>query len=93
MSVTVGTDEADKRSQLYQANRFLRRRLGVGRPSTGDEGLGAFLKRNSFRMARKLGMTPGIATNREPYIARLRIDGSSPTGVSPVPGGSVQTLF
>jgi hypothetical protein len=93
LSVTVGTDDADRRSQLFQANMLLRIYLGLRNPSVSESGLRSFCKRTGFRVARKLGLTPGLAANREPYLARLRIDGNSPSGVSPVPDGPVQTLF
>ena len=92
MSVTVGTDHADKRSQLYQANLLLRRRFGFRNPSVSEKGPLSFAKRTGFRVARKLGVT-GLMTQREPYMATQRIDAGSPNGMSPVPGGPVQTLF
>jgi len=93
LSVSVGTEHADKRSQLYQANLFLRRNFGIKRLSVKEKGILSFCKRNGFRVARKLGISPATSANREPYMACVRIDGDSPTGLSPVPGQPIQTLF
>lgn len=93
MSVTVGSESADRRSELYQANLMLRRKLGMRNPSASDTGAVSFIKRTGFRVARKLGMTPGMASQREPYMATSRIDGSSPAGIQAIPDGPVKTLF
>ena len=93
LSVTVGTDSADRRSELYQANLMLRRTLGMRNLSARDTGALSFMKRTGFKVARKLGITPGIASRREPYMAKNRIDGSSPVGVAAIPEGPVKTLF
>jgi hypothetical protein len=93
LSVSVGTEHAEKRSQLYQANLFLRRIFGLKKPSIKEYGILPFCKRTGFRVARKLGIAPGLSANREPYLASVRIDGNSPTGLSPVPGQPIQTLF
>ncbi|MDJ0710569.1 MAG: hypothetical protein QNJ14_09275 [Woeseiaceae bacterium] len=92
MSVTVGTDHADRRSQVYLANLLMRRRLGLRNLSARENGLVPFAKRTSFRIARKLGLA-AMMTQRKPYLATLRINPDSPNGVSPIPGGPIQTLF
>lgn len=93
LSVPYGTEQADRRSQLYQANLYLRRRYGLRNLSTREHGLGSFIKRNGFRVARRLGVTPGVGNNRETYMATLRIDSSAPNGVSPVDGQAVPVPF
>ena len=93
LSVSVGTELADKRSQLYQANLFLRRNFGFKKLSVREEGFLSFCKRTGFRVVRKLGISPAPSAHREPYMASVRIDGNSATGLSPVPGQPVRTLF
>ena len=58
LSVMVGTDDADRRAQLYQANLLLRKHLGLKSPSVSESGVRSFCKRTGFQVARKLDMTP-----------------------------------
>jgi hypothetical protein len=93
LSVPYGTAESERRGQLYLANLYLRRRFGVARPGTSESGLGPLAKRALFRAARRLQLTGKYNTARQPYMAQLRIDGSSNNGVSQIPGGPALTPF
>lgn len=92
VSVQYATDRGEKRALLYQANRFLRSKLGLPVHSTRDGGLGALCKTTSFRIARKLNIASAVSRKRE-YVAHYRVDGRAPGGMSLVPGGPVRTPF
>lgn len=93
VSVQYGTPEGQRLREIYVANVNLRRRFGLRNPSTTDTGLGAFVKRLVFKAARRVGLTEATGMHRVPYKTSLRIDGSSPVGVSPIPDGPVHTPF
>ncbi|MGI9305298.1 MAG: cupin-like domain-containing protein [Gammaproteobacteria bacterium] len=93
LSVPYGTHQAERRSQVYQANLYLRRRFRLRNLSTSEKGVGSFIKRNSFRVARRLGLTPAAGSTRDAYMANVRIDVSSPAGISRIPGDPVPTPF
>jgi hypothetical protein len=92
VSVQYATDRGERRALLYQANQFLRSRLGLPVHSTRDDGLRALCKIASFRIARKLNIASAVGRKRE-YMAQYRVDGRAPGGMSLVPGGPVKTPF
>ena len=91
LSVPYGTALGERRSELYQANRYFRKRFGLPTRSTEDVGMAPFLKRFGFRAARRLGLTP--VTSGRVYMTKLRVDPSSNGGVCPIPDGPVRTPY
>jgi len=93
LSVPYGTHGSEKRAQLYFANLMLRRKLGVGSPSTSEAGGVAIAKRFMFRGMRRLNLVPRVGATRKPYMASLRIDAASAGGLARIPSGPVRTPF
>ena len=93
LSIPFGTQQGEQRSQLFLANLWLRRNLGIWNPSIVETGFNAGLKRILFRLARKLKLAQQKNTIRQPYLAKLRIDPSAPHGVAEIAEGPIQTLF
>jgi hypothetical protein len=92
VSVQYATDRGEQRALLFQANRFLRSRLGLQVSSIRDDGPGATFKRAAYRIARKLNLAATKGRKRE-YVAHYRVDGGAADGMSLVPGGPVRTPF
>jgi hypothetical protein len=92
VSVPYVTESADRRRQIYCANRWLRQNLGVNNLSTRETGARAAAKRLSFRASLRLGLAKANAAGRV-YTTRIRIDGGSPNGLREIPEGSVRTPF
>lgn len=83
LSTTHISDHTERRKQIFIANRFLRRRLGIRNPSTQESGAAAFAKQFAFRVCARAGLTRCL--RRKPYVASKRIDSNAPGGLSPLP--------
>jgi hypothetical protein len=93
LSVPFGTPVSEKRAQLFFANLLLRRKFGLGSPSTSEAGGVAFAKRLMFRGMRRLNLAPRVGATRKPYMAQLRVDPTAADGLARIPGGPVRTPF
>ena len=91
LSTVHETEETDRRKLVYCANRLFRRSYGVPLRSTAESGWGSYMKRVSYRAFRRAGWVK--TAPRRAYLARLRIDAASPSGVSPIPEAPVLTEF
>jgi hypothetical protein len=77
------TGQTRRRAQIYSANRFLRTRLGMRRPSTREDGAVALLKTVTHGLVRRIGLSPTPAKRHTPT---MRVDPSAPRGVVPLTG-------
>jgi hypothetical protein len=92
LSTVHETDETYRRKLVYCANRLFRRTYRLPFSSTDEAGLASYLKRLAFRAilrARRAGKAP----RRRVYLARVRVDPSSPTGYSAIPDAPVLTEY
>lgn len=72
------TAASRRRSRLYAANGFFRRRLGRAAPSLRERGPVALMKVVSHRLARVAGLDP---VQYKKHRATLRVDADAPDGV------------
>lgn len=91
LSTVHKTEESDRRSLVYCANRLLRRSYRIPVWSTKETGVVSYLKRLGYRVSRRAGLvhTPP----RRAYVTDLRIDPNSLNGFSALPDGPVLTEF
>ena len=85
VSLSTGfvTEAAERRHQIYVANRLFRQRLGVRARSTRETGLTASAKSLVYRVCRRAGLLAKKAGRHE-YPRTLRIDPGAPLGYRPV---------
>jgi hypothetical protein len=81
LNVSLSTEHytpvARRREHVYQANRFLRQRLGVTAPSKAEQGATATAKVTAYRVLRRLGL------HRYPFKSHVyagRVDPAAPLG-------------
>jgi hypothetical protein len=91
LSTVHQTPESDRRVLIYCGNRLLRRGYRLPFRSVKESGIVAWCKRTAYRVLRRLGLVE-IPAGRA-YVARLRMDGSAPTGVCPIEDGPTLTEF
>jgi len=86
VSITTNhvTPQNLRRSHVYLANRYLRRKWGVQSTSTREAGAVPALKAFGYRVYRKLGLDDAKSTFA--YAPRYRIDLGSPTALLPLAG-------
>lgn len=75
------TPEQRRKARVYQANRLLRRTLGLQRLSTRASGAPSLAKQAVFGLAARAGL--GRATGKR-HIPALRVDPEAPDGVRPL---------
>ena len=97
MSVSLATlyltEDAHRENSVISMNYWLRNwfHLGDQNLSANRRGLDASAKQLLFRVLSRVGLVKGYP-NRE-YMAQYRLDPSSPTGISRIPGEAVRTEF
>ena len=92
VSVQYGTQRGDRRSVVYNANRYFRRKFSLPMRSTAEDGVAAAIKCGAYRLARKLHIAMSAVPKRC-YMARYRVDGSAANGMTLLPDGPVRTPF
>jgi hypothetical protein len=82
LSTRYETEESERRKLVYNANRFLRQKFGLGmkKLSVKETGLSSSAKCLAYRAARRAGVT-GRASGYA-YTTNLRVDPTAPLGVS-----------
>lgn len=86
VSITTNhvTPQNVRRTRVYLANRYLRRKWGLRSMSTGEMGPVSACKAFGYRAFRKLGLDDAKATFA--YTPRYRIDLNSPSALLPLTG-------
>ena len=91
LSTVYETEESYRRKLVYCSNRFLRRSYRLPLWSIKEGGIASYLKRFAYRGIRRAGLVE--TPRRRAYLSKLRIDPSTPNGVSEIPDGPVLTEF
>src|SRR5579885_463700 len=80
LSTRYYTEESHRRKLLYNANRFFRRKLGVGDLSVKETGITPYLKCLTYRLCRRAGMDREVEGYA--YQTNLKVDPSGELGFS-----------
>jgi len=83
LSTRYQTEDSERRKLVYNANRFLRLKLGLSKLSVKESGLASSAKCFTYRLCRRAGLDrnpPGYV-----YTTKLRVDPTAACGYSTMP--------
>jgi len=82
LSTRYHTEASERRKLVYNANRFFRRKLGLGQLSVDESGPASFAKCFIYSLCRRAGWDS--KTEGYVYKAKVRVDPKGTLGLSPL---------